>query len=390
MNLKTAIVVAVALLLIVLMVPAHPAPSEPAHSIRTTSTMKKRTTSPSSKPNKGGRQRGLGRKYLEELCRKLPNAGTLTIAKKAYRERPEFWSNVESCRTSVRTIRGATGDRLRQRTADKSQYRVWDGRPAFPRIPKPILQNDGWGIVDVNIPGLWLVMSDVHIPWHDYGLVQLALQKAKKDRVVGILLNGDITDCFAVSRWETNPRLRDFPGELDMLREFLDALRRAFPKAEIIWKAGNHELRYNRYMMTKAPDLFGIDSFDFREVSHANQHGITYYDDNEPIRLGKLLTLHGHEYYAGFGLGPVQPARWLRLKANVCAMSGHWHRPSQDSDPDATDHLVTCWTTGCMCQLHPQHARLAKWTQGLAFVEVSKDGAFEVMNYRYRHGKLYA
>jgi hypothetical protein len=47
------------------------------------------------------------------------------------------------------------------------------------------------------------------------------------------------------------------------------------------------------------------------------------------------------------------------------------------------------WSTGCLCDLTPQYARVNRWNHGMAFVEVANDGSFNVSNFRInKHGDI--
>lgn len=48
------------------------------------------------------------------------------------------------------------------------------------------------------------------------------------------------------------------------------------------------------------------------------------------------------------------------------------------------------WSTGCLCDLHPDYAPLNKWNHGFAFVEVFNGGKFEVQNLFISDGKVYS
>lgn len=195
-------------------------------------------------------------------------------------------------------------------------------------------------------------------------------------------------DNFAISRWEKDPRQRDFKNEIDTTKKFFHALREAFPKTRIVWKAGNHELRYQQYMRLKSPELLGIGDFELPKIAGASEHGIVYFDDNRPMKLGKLWVIHGHEYKFAIS-NPVNPARGLFLRAKVSALCGHLHQSSSHSEKDMADHIVSCWSTGCLCDLRPEYAPFNKWNHGAAFVEVSSDGAFSVNNFRIIDGKVF-
>jgi hypothetical protein len=47
-----------------------------------------------------------------------------------------------------------------------------------------------------------------------------------------------------------------------------------------------------------------------------------------------------------------------------------------------------CWSTGCLCDLTPEYARINRWNHGAAIVTVFDDGEYEVHNFRIAHGKV--
>ena len=99
-----------------------------------------------------------------------------------------------------------------------------------------------------------LLMSDIHVPYHNIQALTLALKYGLENEVNTILLNGDIIDFYAISRFEKDPRKRNFGHEVLMTRQFLQTLRKLFPNAAIYYKCGNHDVRYDHYIMRNAPD----------------------------------------------------------------------------------------------------------------------------------------
>jgi predicted phosphodiesterase len=232
-------------------------------------------------------------------------------------------------------------------------------------------------------------VSDIHAPYHTADAIVAACKLARLRKVVGILLNGDIADCFAVSRWETDPRKRNFKHEVETVRSLLLFIRSRFPDARIVYKWGNHEERYDAYQQVKAPHTLGIDDYEFESVMRVRANGIETVKNMQPIKLGKLFVLHGHEYRFAIQ-NPVNPARGLFLRSQVSAMCGHFHQTSQHSEKNLAEHVTSTWSTGCMCDLHPEYMPLNKWNVGCAFVHVFRDGAFDVNNSRIVDGKVWA
>ena len=89
-------------------------------------------------------------------------------------------------------------------------------------------------------------MSDLHIPFHDTKAIEATIKHAVAYKPNLLLLNGDVHDCYSLSYWTKDPRLRDFPKELDILKQFFEYIRERL-KCDIIWKLGNHEKRLEIY-----------------------------------------------------------------------------------------------------------------------------------------------
>jgi len=325
---------------------------------------------------------------VAHLVTEFPTAPALTLAKRAYREHPELWPNLEACRSAFRGQLGVMGEKKRKQTPDKKHYRK--PRPAgwTDVIPEALVQLGEWKAVEVPGPHRALILSDVHLPYHSMEALQLALEYGEKRKPTLILLNGDLFDFYAISRWETNPKMRDFPAEVRAGKFFLGGLRKRFPKARIIFREGNHEERWEKYLRLKAPDLLGLPDFEWESVYGLEEFRIERIGDKRPVRLGELNTLHGHEYVFAIS-NPVNPARGLFLRAKCHALCGHFHQPAQHSEKNVEQKLVTTWSTGCLCDLTPEYRPLNPWGHGFAFVEIGKDGSFAVDNLRIVNGKVW-
>ena len=231
------------------------------------------------------------------------------------------------------------------------------------------------------------ILSDIHIPYHDDAAVACALDQLERSNVNLILLNGDLCDFYRISKWEQDPEKRTFAQEIADIRQFLAHLRHRFPRAEIILKLGNHEERLWPYIWRKCPELLGIDALSFGALIHADKHGVEIVGEQRIIMLGKLPVLHGHEMPKGI-TSPVNPARGMFLRVSDRGLMGHLHRTSEHTETTMLDRTITCWSTGCLCDMNPEYARLNKWNHGFAEVAVSRNGEFSVTNHRIRHGRI--
>ncbi len=237
-------------------------------------------------------------------------------------------------------------------------------------------------------PARVCILPDVHTPYHSQEALTVALDYARKWRPTHLLLNGDWVDFYAVSDFDRDPKKRDLAAEADRAKAGLQALRKAFPGARIVFKAGNHEARIQRYLWHKAPEIAGVIALQVPELLGLAVIKADYVPSLTQVRIGKLVVIHGHEYRWAIS-NPVNPARGLFLRAKTSALCSHHHQKSNHSESDINGHLITTWSTGCLCQLSPDYNPINNWSHGFALVEVGKDGAYDVENLKIYKGRVY-
>jgi len=230
-------------------------------------------------------------------------------------------------------------------------------------------------------PGTWLVCADLHVPFHEPKPIESMIKYAQAESIDGILYNGDLQDCASVSFWPAT-RKRDFDKEIEVLIDFLDFMEKELPAEKVVYKPGNHEYRLPRYYYAKAPELIGLPMITAVDsVLGLEYRGIEYLDYRQLVMAGKLPILHGHEVQSISRT--VNPARGLFLKTKSWSMCAHCHRTSEHTDNNIMDTLLTTWSIGCLCDLHPDYAPYGtNWNWGFAIVNVEKNGNFEVANRR--------
>ena len=231
-----------------------------------------------------------------------------------------------------------------------------------------------------------LILSDIHFPYQDNEALTLALNYGIENKVNAIYLNGDILDFYQCSRFTKDRRLRDMAGELEMGRNFLKMLQETF-NCPIYYKIGNHEKRYEDYLMIKAPELLGIDDFKLEQLLRMREYGVTLVKDKQMAMAGKLPILHGHEWFGGFA-PPVNPARGLFLKAKESCLVGHHHRTSEHTEKSLSGEVTTTWSTGCLCGLEPEYAPYNNYNHGFAHIKIDKKGNYELKNIRIINYKI--
>jgi predicted phosphodiesterase len=323
---------------------------------------------------------------VRDYCKRFPNHGNLTLAKAIYEKFKEVFTTLDAVRSAVRKARGSHGEEARKWVKDKSLFKEpgYAGQPVL-SLPRSIAKP--WEPFHVETKRN-VILSDIHIPFHDDEALSLAIAEAESYRPDGIILNGDIVDFFAVSRWDRDPRQVNLKREIEQACEFLSYLRGRFPKAQIVWKQGNHEERWEHYLWRKAPEILDLPDFDVAKIFKLDELRISLVRDKRIIMAGKLPILHGHEYPKGL-TNPVNQARGMFLRGMECAIAGHGHRSSEHAEASLLGKLITCWSTGCLCNLNPDYAVINKWNHGFALLELSKDGEFHVTNRRIYQGKVW-
>lgn len=232
-------------------------------------------------------------------------------------------------------------------------------------------------IPDFTLPKICnniLILSDIHIPYHDITALKLAITYSKN--IDTIILNGDTIDMYFLSKFEHDPNMRDIPTEFKLTRQFLENLRKFFPSQKIYFKIGNHENRYERYLMNKAPELFGIPEYKLAHLLHFHEYGVELIESQRLIKAGKLFIGHGDEFRLGGA--SINVSRNIFLRSFENTLVGHFHK-TQNSITKTLSKNIGTWSVGCLCGLKQAYMRNNQWTHGFAIVETDNDN-FTVQN----------
>ncbi len=309
----------------------------------------------------------------EKLCRDFPSTANRTLARRLYNDNKEELT-LETARCHIRNVRGQQGARSRkEKTIERTST------PSYaPQCPPSAAEP--WLPVQVDGPCRVLSLSDAHVPFHEQRALEAAVAYGKKQKPDVVLINGDWADFYNVSRFEKDPKLRDLRTELETVKESLIWLRSQFRKSRIIYKLGNHEERYDKYIWNRAAELWNIENVQIHNLLDFENLGIERVDDN-PVMAGALPVLHGHELLRG-AFSPVNQARGAFLRTVHSNLTAHGHRTSTHCEPDMFGREITCWSQGCLSDLHPRYARFPKWNWGFAQIDVAKDNQYDMHNLR--------
>ncbi len=301
-------------------------------------------------------------RIIDESMKAFPNMSKRGIAKKIYKENKLLFISEESVRDAVRYRTGAKGatslsDLTNTQFLDKNKLAQ---KFNFPK-PVPVEEYEHYSLTGNK----GLIIADVHIPFHNQDAVNIMTEYSIKQNPDFILINGDFADCFEISYFDKEPGLIKFKEEIEMVKQFLKELKIRFPKAKIYYKFGNHEKRFEDYLIRKAPELFGVEGFNLETMFDLFNLGINYIKEDKIIDISGLAILHGHEYKGGI-TSPANPARTTFLRTKSTALSAHNHQSSEHSEPTVTGQIITTWSIGCLCNLHPKWMPQNKWNHGFA------------------------
>jgi predicted phosphodiesterase len=324
-----------------------------------------------------------------------PHLPSLSLAKLIYKNNKSAFIDVENVRNVIRYYRGQAGDARRADLQNKEHVTTSKAQHA-----KALGISNPFGLPESD-EAEWeafilpesatriLLLSDIHVPYHNIEAVSKAIEYGKQQKVNAIVFNGDTVDCYALSRYESDPRKRRFGEELEATRQLLQVFRKEFDGVPFYFKLGNHEERYEAYLRTKAPELIGTSDFTMDQLLKFGELGCTLIQDKRVIKAGKLSIMHGHEFgKSGSGSGAVNPAYTYYNKAKVSVICGHNHQTSEHSEHSLDGKVVTAWSTGCLSELHPEFLPVNKWNHGFALICVDDNGDFEVDNLRIINGKV--
>ena len=309
---------------------------------------------------------------VKDAIRRFQHLPTRTIARHILNTSgDQFENDLDKIRNRVRYYRGENGEHSREHIKDRSLF-----------LSGPTTMPPTWRKTrkDYHLaPGTWLVLSDLHVPFHEIEPIEAAVQYGHSQKINGLFINGDLQDCAAVSFWPQQKR--EFNKEIEATIDMLDWLRREFPGIPFVYKPGNHEYRLPRYYVANAPDLVGTPLAAMETLLGFEIRGIEFLDYHQKVMAGKLPIIHGHEVRNISTM--VNPARGLFLRTKTFSACSHCHSTSEHNPKNLHDELLTTWSFGCLCDLHPDYNPLGNdWNWGFAVVYTEKGGHFEVENRR--------
>lgn len=214
--------------------------------------------------------------------------------------------------------------------------------------------------------------GDFHFPFECLIAVRLFLAFVAYFKPHIIFLNGDVADCWEISRFtkpeNINIRLVE---EFAKVRVFLYKLREVAPKARIIFIYGNHEYRFEKFIADNSKALQGLRGMTLAEqlccdganIEIVNSHLKENYFQYGKLLIGHFNKVNKHSAYT---------AKNLLEEKGISLIQNHTHRGGSSFKRDFGS-FKSAYENFCMCNINPTYLSLPNWQQG--FSVIHKDQA---------------
>ena len=238
-----------------------------------------------------------------------------------------------------------------------------------------------------------MVINDTHHPFHDPRSVNLVLDILEDTKLDRLILNGDILDFYSVSRYQKSPDIQvKLEVELDCGLEFIQSLRKRFPKLEIVYLFGNHEARLNNYIINTTPAFWNLIKIE----SHLQleRYNIEHYkyQDVYQIEKSNCFVVHSPPSYGQNGARTS-----LLKKLDQTFIYGCTHREQKACIMGASGEVHAAYFNGWLgsVDLTPDHKEVFAYTKGhhdwqqcFCIVTVVDKKEFLVNQYSIRNHKV--
>lgn len=232
----------------------------------------------------------------------------------------------------------------------------------------------------------YLIIPDLHIPYHCPLFFKLTLKLLKDIRFNGIVQLGDALDFWQLSTYDKDPsRKNTIQDDIDDWNEMLTKWSNLlYRNSEIHLLEGNHSYRLHRYIARHAKDLHEIirPLPDLLHLKTRNETGPVVfkwhpYNKWNSCQIGDCTLLHGFYYNQH-----VAATNLAKYRRNI--ICGHTHRVQYISD--GIYYSVTLGHGSD--ESHTSHQPTPTgWTQSLGILTVKDDGSTSIEIIVVKDGK---
>lgn len=222
-----------------------------------------------------------------------------------------------------------------------------------------------------------LALFDIHFPFHDKKALETAIEfDSGYDTII---IGGDMLDMYSGSKFCKDPGYKKMQDEIKIGKHFFEFLRNKFPKAEIHYIEGNHDIRLKKYLWDHAQALAGLEVLKLSSLLELDKHKVHFYDNGTILKAGGLHILHGNETGVK---GGKNPARTMLYNVLDNVIFGHFHKSQTIPSRRIGGEEVVTRSVGCLCYLNPAYMPIGnEWGNGFAIIEIDNN-KFNVQNKR--------
>lgn len=172
---------------------------------------------------------------VRNYAKKFTKTPSRSLARKIFNENKEHFKDLEEIRDTLRRIRGVRG---KENIKDVALHiKPFTFANPF-KLPKSYAEKPKVFTFPKECNNI-LVLSDLHIPFHDITALTVAINYGLEKNINTIFINGDLLDFYQISRFVNVERKRSVPQELKAAREVLQILTDTFPMVPMYFLKGN-------------------------------------------------------------------------------------------------------------------------------------------------------
>lgn len=187
-----------------------------------------------------------------------------------------------------------------------------------------------------------LLIPDTHRPYHDRRAYNLMIKVAKYLKPDEIVIEGDYADIYCLNgHGGKNPTAQNMlVEEIKDVNSGLDELDNLFPKAKKVFLQGNHEFRFERYILDKCPELFGVTEIkNILKMDQRKNWKFIHYGPNQLYYILNSYLAVRHEPLAN-------NAKTTAAKALCSLTYGHIHRIEESHIVGINGKNHVCFSVG--------------------------------------------
>lgn len=238
-------------------------------------------------------------------------------------------------------------------------------------------------------------LTDLHIPFHDKRATAAALNCLADSKLSALYLGGDILDMYWChghgSKHPGLGMLSSFEKEKAAGVDFLDQLDKTWRGIPKHFIEGNHETRFERWLVDKAPQLFGVT--EMRNILEMDRRKNWKYHDFGPNQLVQVEKADLWSKHAPKGSSGTTILNY----ASCNLIFGHIHRIIDERKMTAHGKQLRVNSPGWLGDQKydkvfgyvPGHHN---WQQGFAriWIDTTKNKVLSVEQIQIQNGKCVA